>query len=155
MTKLCPKCAEHIPLAQFFRNVSKPDGLQSYCKSCMAVATKLYKDGLPAAERKLRATRSNLRHSYGVTVEQRDQMVASQNGLCAICSIVLQTTTKGPCVDHNHATKEVRGILCSKCNSALGLLGDDPSILQAAIGYLNDNGAYYRREAPRHAQATA
>ena len=39
-------------------------------------------------------------------------------------------------VDHKHSTGEVRGLLCHNCNRALGLLKDDPKVLQKAMNYL-------------------
>ena len=40
------------------------------------------------------------------------------------------------CVDHHHFTNEVRGLLCQRCNRAIGLLGDDPTVIRSAINYL-------------------
>jgi hypothetical protein len=77
----------------------------------------------------------NRRYLYGLTTEQFDQMLASQDGKCAICR-----TDKwpgyGPHVDHCHETGRVRGILCGPCNHGLGILRDDPARLRAAADYL-------------------
>jgi|TARA_R110000868_G_scaffold26592_4_gene102215 hypothetical protein len=72
--------------------------------------------------------------SYGITVEDYDEMLESQGGGCYICGI-------GPVgraldIDHDHRTGKVRGLLCSNHNRALGLLGDDPDLLLAAHTYL-------------------
>jgi hypothetical protein len=72
--------------------------------------------------------------SYGITVEEYDEMLESQGGGCYICGI-------GPVgraldIDHDHRTGKVRGLLCSNHNRALGLLGDDPDLLLAAHTYL-------------------
>ncbi len=72
--------------------------------------------------------------SYGITVEEYDDMLESQGGGCYICGI-------GPVgraldIDHDHRTGKVRGLLCSNHNRALGLLGDDPDLLLAAHTYL-------------------
>jgi hypothetical protein len=69
---------------------------------------------------------------YGISLADYDVMLARQRGLCAICKQSGQTL----CVDHCHATGKVRGLLCSKCNSALGFCDDDPKRLWAAIAYL-------------------
>jgi Recombination endonuclease VII len=58
-----------------------------------------------------------------------------QHGRCAICKR-LPYTKKGLVVDHCHQTGAIRGILCSRCNSALGLLDDDPALLEQALEYL-------------------
>jgi predicted dehydrogenase len=67
-------------------------------------------------------------------------MLAAQGGICVICKgDKPHVSRKGPwrwCVDHDHATGHVRGILCHACNSALGLFGEDPQRLSAAIVYL-------------------
>lgn len=76
--------------------------------------------------------------NYGITIEQYDALVRTQGGLCAICK------SSDPCgrsnsswhVDHDHVTGTVRGLLCAKCNRAIGLMGDDADILQAAVYYL-------------------
>ena len=82
--------------------------------------------------------RSNkFKRKYGITLEQRDKMIKEQNGTCLICKDILTLEGKGGCVvDHCHETGEVRGILCSPCNSGIGHLKDDVSLLYAAIEYL-------------------
>ena len=71
---------------------------------------------------------------YGLTVERFEQMATAQGGVCGIC--------KGPpdgshlVVDHCHQTNRVRGLLCGKCNRAIGTLGDDPASMKAAVAYL-------------------
>jgi len=79
--------------------------------------------------------RAHLRREYGITVEEYDEMLAAQGGGCAICGGP-QVKRQWLAVDHDHATGEVRGLLCDPCNLAVGLFGDDPSTLQRAIDYL-------------------
>lgn len=74
-----------------------------------------------------------LRKKYGITVEQYDEMVAAQDGRCAICGDAPEQLY----VDHCHSTGVVRGLLCHGCNSGIGFLRDHPEILTAAIGYLS------------------
>ena len=76
-----------------------------------------------------------MKKRYGLTKEDYNDLLAAQNGGCAIC---LNPETQGRklSVDHCHATNEIRGLLCSKCNAALGLLNDDTNILINAINYL-------------------
>ena len=61
-------------------------------------------------------------------------MEKKQNGVCAICF----GKTKKLHIDHCHKTKKVRGILCARCNLALGLFGDQIKYLENAISYLTD-----------------
>ena len=77
-------------------------------------------------------------NSYGITLEDYNQMFASQSGRCAICNIHEQESGKILCVDHDHNTGKVRGLLCSKCNAGIGLLGDDPDNLINAANYLRE-----------------
>ena len=65
-----------------------------------------------------------------------EQMFISQNGRCAICLKDFENT-KNMHVDHNHATGQVRQLLCNKCNSAIGYLNENVSVLARAIDYLN------------------
>jgi hypothetical protein len=82
----------------------------------------------------------HLKYKYGLTVEQYNQMLASQGGVCKICKRP-QTDPKKRflCVDHNHETKKIRGLLCHHCNSALGFLRDNKNLLPAVLAYLEDD----------------
>jgi hypothetical protein len=73
---------------------------------------------------------------YGVSWEEKQKMIDNQENLCKLCKKEL-LTTKDRCLDHNHITKKVRGILCRKCNTALGWLGlDNETTLAELIAYL-------------------
>lgn len=77
----------------------------------------------------------------GWTQEEYDRAYKEQKGLCAICGISANkcTTSKnrqGLVADHNHKTKNKRGLLCGKCNTAIGLLNDDVEICKKVIQYL-------------------
>lgn len=76
---------------------------------------------------------------YGLTPELFAEMVAKQNGCCAIClnsSGIGKAKRRFLHVDHCHATTAVRGLLCQKCNHALGLFKDNTDTMQRAIEYL-------------------
>jgi hypothetical protein len=73
---------------------------------------------------------------YGITLEEKKQMLANQGGKCAICSSEHHNARYGWAVDHCHSTNKVRGILCGKCNHAIGLLCDNPQIAISAAQYL-------------------
>jgi hypothetical protein len=83
--------------------------------------------------------RGELRRRYGMTVEQFETLFVLQGNRCAICHVDKPTTKKGWVVDHDHVTGKVRGILCGKCNSAIGYLGDSPALLNRAAKYLGGN----------------
>lgn len=86
------------------------------------------------------AARANTRRAtlkkYGVTPDEFDSMLAEQDGRCAICRSDDPGAWPNWCVDHDHVTGEVRGLLCFHCNTALGHFRDDPVSLAAAIDYL-------------------
>lgn len=63
-------------------------------------------------------------------------LLEAQDRGCAIC-LTEFTDDVPPFVDHNHDTKRVRGLLCKKCNSGLGYLGDNPERLKNALAYLS------------------
>ena len=79
--------------------------------------------------------RSRLKRLYGLTVEQYDAMLAKQRGRCAICGSTEPKHTNWS-VDHDHVTGQVRGILCSACNTGIGQLQDDPDIVRKALEYI-------------------
>jgi hypothetical protein len=76
--------------------------------------------------------------NHNITQEERDRLVAAQNGLCMICKNPPEGRGKGDRlhIDHDHATGERRGLLCGNCNTMIGLAGEDPAVLLAAVDYL-------------------
>lgn len=83
----------------------------------------------------------NLRRRYNMTLDDYEQMLIAQNGVCAIC--------EGPPrgrgadedrfhVDHCHETGRVRGLLCSPCNTAVGLLDEDAKRALRLAQYIED-----------------
>jgi hypothetical protein len=89
---------------------------------------------------KRRASRSAqmFLRNHGITREQADAMAEAQGGVCKVCGC--PPTGKGHCsrlhLDHDHATGEHRSMLCVGCNTALGLMKDNPETLRAAADYL-------------------
>jgi hypothetical protein len=78
----------------------------------------------------------HLSRKYGITLERFEEMLEEQGGACAIC----RTDDPGGSgtwhVDHDHETGRVRGLLCVRCNVAIGLLHDDLNLLRQAISYI-------------------
>jgi hypothetical protein len=80
-------------------------------------------------------SRSRRHESYGLSKDELDALLA-QHHVCAICGSD-DWGRKGPQVDHDHDTGEVRGILCGNCNTGLGHFKDDLQLLKAAVRYLS------------------
>jgi len=78
----------------------------------------------------------NIKHGYGLTKEQYNEMFVSQQGCCAICGRHQSSFKRRLHVDHCHTTNKIRGLLCASCNSALGKLQDSTDVLRSAISYL-------------------
>lgn len=78
---------------------------------------------------------------YGLTVVAYEEMLAAQNGLCALCGKVETHRDKRGeitrlAVDHDHVTGSVRALLCHACNTGVGSFYDDPAVLRAAAEYI-------------------
>lgn len=138
----CPGCDQILSPAAFHKDKSKRTGRQKKCKECQYAR---YLERLAEDPEKVRrigresARRNRKRQLYGLSNEEFATMEASQDGKCALCERIppVKTgTTGGLVVDHNHSTGEVRGLLCHTCNRGLGLLRDDPAVLQRAVAYL-------------------
>lgn len=71
-----------------------------------------------------------------MTVEDYNTMFLKQEGFCAICDKHQSELKKRLNVDHDHRTGRVRGLLCPKCNKALGLFNDSSEVLDIASKYL-------------------
>ena len=84
-------------------------------------------------------------HAYGITVEQRDELLAAQGGRCKICRTSEHgAKSRGWHTDHNPRKSKgsigfVRGILCLNCNTGLGRFLDNPDLLHAAANYIEEN----------------
>jgi hypothetical protein len=79
----------------------------------------------------------HMKRSYGIDFAQYNDMLKKQNGACAICNALPPNNHKKRLsIDHCHTTGRVRGLLCDACNTALGLLKDNPDLMLKAISYL-------------------
>lgn len=83
--------------------------------------------------------KKSLKSVYGLTFEQYQHMWDTQHGCCAICHEDL--AGKRSCIDHDHATGVVRGILCNGCNVGIAHFRESPAKLEAAIQYLRQAGS--------------
>jgi hypothetical protein len=78
-----------------------------------------------------KTTNYNLLARYGITVDQYNEMLARQNGVCAICEEPCSSGRR-LAVDHDHDTGKVRGLLCNRCNRGIGLIKKSSHLKRAA-----------------------
>lgn len=90
--------------------------------------------GWPRRPRDATQTRHYNLRRYGLGIAEYDELLATQNGGCAICGDKPDPVLH---VDHCHDTGRVRGLLCKRCNPMIGLAREDPKILHSAADYLN------------------
>ena len=141
-TKECTTCHIVKPISHFDADPRYKSGVRSQCRQCR----------YDAMQRK--SLDAQLRGRYGVDVEWYEAQLARQDGVCGICKkpesrrsrlkgkpgITSKSTTRLS-VDHDHATGEVRGLLCQRCNIAIGHLMDDIDYLKNAIAYIEEYSA--------------
>ena len=90
------------------------------------------------------AAEQHRRFKYGLSRQEYEDMLASRDGLCDICSVEMRLSghrKDSVCVDHCHDSGEVRGLLCNACNRSLGGFQDDSEIVQRAADYLQRHDA--------------
>lgn len=144
-TKQCRKCGVTKPLSEFSLSRQATETrnavYRSDCKVCCAERARQWIAANPERAR-ANSRKANLVNNYGLTVAEYDALLRKQGGVCAVCGKD-EPNAHGRtgkqfrlAVDHCHKTGEVRGLLCQKCNRAIGLLGDDPVLMRKAISYL-------------------
>ena len=82
--------------------------------------------------------KSNLKRLYQITPKLYAEMFTAQDGRCAICNRHRDEFAKDFIVDHHHDSGKVRALLCPACNTAIGLFGDSPEIMERAAIYIRD-----------------
>lgn len=158
--KRCGVCGRDKPRSDFYRDSGSRDGVRPSCKDCerarshewyvrnrerSIAAAQAWRRANPeqyeATQARHRTRRrseqraGHLKRTFGLTLDEYDAMLARQEGRCAICRRFPADGTFLH-VDHDHATGDVRGLLCVRCNNALGLFRDRSDVLLSAIEYL-------------------
>lgn len=89
-------------------------------------------------KRAFRAYKNHIRNRYDISLEQFLELVKIQEGRCAICNEYpdKQPKKKRLCVDHDHKTGLIRGLLCDRCNKGISYFLDSTDLLYKAIYYL-------------------
>jgi hypothetical protein len=136
-TKTCSQCHETKPIEDFPRQKQNRDGRFSWCKKCKNARQKAHYEA-NIIEMREKALWRQKEWRYGINREQFEALVAAQEGRCAICNEENgdRAGTQSLVVDHDHENGMIRGLLCHRCNMALGLLEDDPGRILRAAAYL-------------------
>ena len=122
----CALCGQDAPSAEMGRNAGTKSGMHSWCKACLRLRKRATRRDNPTDRaRWSRWTR------YRMSEETYQYMLSDSKGLCAICAEPM----KRVCIDHNHSTKVVRGLLCHSCNVKLHAV-DTWAHLPSALSYL-------------------
>ncbi len=135
--KKCKLCGVEKDESEFHRNRGHFDGLSEKCKNCKSSYDRWFAKNPTPTKRRRNGTIKNIyRHieKYGLTPDDYEAMLERQGGVCGICGHV--PNGRRLCVDHDHATGKVRGLLCNGCNVALGAAKDEVSVLMRMIDYL-------------------
>ena len=140
LTRDCKECKETLPMANFpYDHPNHDTGdlghRRHICQKCITVSRPP-----PTPEQQLKRKEKWLKDAYNLSLKEYDDMLESQGGKCKTCKVDISGKSHAH-VDHCHITKKVRGLLCPNCNKALGLVGDNPAILQALSEYLLEHSA--------------
>ncbi len=133
--KNCRRCGNDKTVDNFHNRKRSSDGLCDWCKSCV----KEYGHGWKIRTKLIRKDKF-LKKQYGISKEEFDRLLISQNSCCAICFVPGIETYKGLHVDHDHISGRVRGLLCNSCNSGIGRFHDSAENLIRAAEYLSNVG---------------
>lgn len=146
--KRCSACKSYKAVDDFYFRVDRPTVRRADCKACCAAARDRWRKNNPDKSRvqsrryyhsdKERQRRYRLKSKYDLTADQFQNRLTSQNGVCAICKAAPKRRWV---VDHDHATGEIRGLLCDDCNVGLGRFKDSCASLASAILYLDKTKA--------------
>ena len=140
-TSVCSKCKKRKPISEFYIYTGacghKAGSPHASCKRCQHDARNEYRRKHPE-QAAAAARRHKLKRLFGITVDQYNEMLAEQDGVCAICRRASPDGRRLH-VDHCHKTKTVRGLLCHDCNRGLGMFRDDPENFSRAAEYLLTN----------------
>lgn len=132
----CSKCGRQLSHDAFYWDAK--GNRKQPCKECKAAYYRSdeYHEYRRRQQRALK---------YGVVHEEVLSQLQRQDSKCAICSASISEDKL--CIDHDHDTGELRGLLCSPCNSAIGQLHDDPELVRSALAYLEGGGTWTTGEA--------
>lgn len=131
-TRVCSTCKVEKSFDEFNKDSRKKHGIRYNCKECERVRMKKY-DTSDSGQKRMRVGRWK-QQGIDITHEEYVDRYTRLQGKCQICNKSFKTL----CVDHNHSTGKIRGLLCRPCNIAISALMEDKDIMQNAIKYIED-----------------
>ncbi len=132
--KQCTACQKSKPEEDFHWHY-KDRGIRRFtCKICRSKKESLRQQ---TEAFKVKRTDYNLKKAYGLNSEQYQKKLEYQNYGCALCGT--PQSTKALAVDHCHTTGKIRSLLCTLCNTGLGMFKDNPELLIKAADYLKEH----------------
>lgn len=134
MTKVCSSCKIEKPLDAFQKRPERPIGVKPRCRDCQR-ADDAKKRTTEAGKRKYRKQLWK-KAGINITYEEYKEKYLRLDGRCEICHTQLPSL----CVDHNHETKEIRGLLCTSCNLGIENLKESTKVMANAIKYIEKYG---------------
>ena len=140
--KTCTFCKTEKPLTEFFSRGGKLSHLyKSRCKLCMQAKRQEWalknKEHLNEWRRKNWVTANRRLKRRGATEELYNELYEVQQGCCAVCNEP-EEKFSWLCIDHDHSTGRIRGLLCPNCNRGIGLLQDSSVLLEKAAKYISE-----------------
>lgn len=144
----CSTCKEIKEKSEFHKNLSKDHGRHKECKDCRLKKLSLPHIKLKASIKKKalwskltpqQKREKSLKRIHGIELKQYIDLEIEQNKSCAVCKRILGKEIKRLCIDHDHKTNFIRGLLCDECNHGIGNFKDDISLLHSAINYLSNS----------------
>lgn len=135
MTRNCRQCEKSFVVSERRR----PGRKRQFCSSrCRQRHLREYCRVYQAARNTPETRRTGrLRRKYGITLQQWDALFQAQGEGCAGCQRSKELSGRRLAVDHNHATRAVRGLLCFRCNTIIGKCNEDSAVLIRLAAYLN------------------
>lgn len=132
--KRCPGCRVTKPLEAFYEHKSARDGRAPHCIVCVNTKLRPAKKQILTEDQRRANREKVLRREFGISLEEYQAMHDTQGGVCAICGMA--ETGKTLAVDHCHTSGKIRGLLCGRCNPAVGFLRESPELARELAAYL-------------------
>jgi hypothetical protein len=130
----CCECKEIKLEQEFYKRKDSNTGLSYRCKKCHDTANHKDRERNPN-----RYKNTQLMIKFNISLEYYNKMFEEQLGCCAICGMHQSELKNALGVDHNHKTGKIRGLLCTKCNIAIGMFNENLILLDNAKTYLTIN----------------